>query len=310
MDVQLFILTASGQCIQVFEHKNFEGKKLDVCINSDSKCYKLNDEWNKKISSINTHDRCVVLHENNNCSGRHIRLFPNDGANHRLEISRFDNITSSISLCRDSDSVDWYSIDGIDFDGLDSFYENSNEKECKEHCINDHKCEFIVVSSDGRECWSKYYGEYEVRKNKKRRVMSYKEREFIRERGESYRGNDIDTINNINKNQCEDICRIHPKCTAANFLPSKRKCFIKNMNSIEISYDPNMIGIREDLNCIPFDSSSISSNSTFDRRCFILDCNQNGLWIGDQNKCRNKGNHFNFSVSIFKFFSLNFRTNK
>jgi hypothetical protein len=263
IDVQLFIMTANGQCIEVFEHQNFRGNKFDVCIESDSKCYKLNNEWNNNISSINTHSRCVLLYENNDCTGSHTRVFSdeNGGVHNNLETSHFDDKASSMSLCGYLTQVGWYSLDGFDFWGSDGFYQESNETQCKERCLTDHQCKFILVSSDGTQCWGKYYGDLNVFKDHRRKVMSKNKREFIRQRGERYYGNDIAIIDNINENECKVICSIHPKCTVANFLQIGRKCFIKNMNPIRIGYDPNMIGIRKkDNDYIPL--NSINSNSS------------------------------------------------
>jgi hypothetical protein len=267
INVQLFIIIANSHCIEVFEHKDLKGKKLDVCIESNSKCYHLNSKWKNKVSSINTHNRCVVLYENNDCSGSHTKVAPGEigGDYNNLEESSFDDKTSSVSFCEYLTQVVWYSLDGIDFAHSDAFYQKSNEKDCKERCLTDHQCKFIVVSSDGTECWGKYIGDYIVGKNNKRRVISYNNREFIHERGESYFGNDIAIIDNINENECKTICSIHPKCTAANFHQSESKCFIKNMDPIRINDDPNKIGIR-DKDYIAFDSNSIILNSSVSKR--------------------------------------------
>jgi len=174
IDVQLLIMTANGQCIEVFEHQNFRGKKLDVCIESDSKCYKLNNEWNNNISSINTYSQCVLLYENNDCTGSHNLVFSDEsgGDHNNLVASSFDDNTSSVSFCEYLTQVVWYSLDGIDFAHSYAFYQKSNEKDCRERCLSDHQCKFIVVSSDGTECWGKYNGDYLVEKNNKRRVIT------------------------------------------------------------------------------------------------------------------------------------------
>jgi len=289
--VQLVITFENDPCIEVFKCKNFNGEKLNVCIESDSKCYNLNDKWNNKVSSINTHNQCVVLYEKHNCKGSYIETFADEEGYHQnLKAISFDNKVSSMSLCTYLNQVGWYSIDRFDFWGSDGFYlKVSNEEECKERCINDHKCKFILKSLNTEECWGKYYGDFSVCKNDKRRAISknlYK-REFIHKRGESYVGRHIIYVANITENECEAICGIHPKCTAANFLQSEGKCFIKNMNHIYIDYDPKMIGIREkDWNCLPFNSSSMISNSTVYKRC----SKQNDLWIRDKNKCQDISN--------------------
>jgi hypothetical protein len=137
-----------------------------------------------------------------------------------------------------------FSIDGIDFAGSDGFSLNLNETECKKRCETDEKCKFIIVSSDGTQCWGKYYGDYGVWKNSERKAISNNYREFIRERGESDYGRNIAVIDNVNENDCVIICGIHPKCIAADFSYNDRKCSIKDKIMNRINYDPHIIGIR------------------------------------------------------------------
>jgi hypothetical protein len=300
IDIQLVITSTNDICFKVYEDKDFAGDKLDVCFKSEFDCSNLNNEWDKSVSSINTNRQCVVLFEENDCKGTFVKIYPvaKDQHNHHdLETYNFDNKASSISLCGylNQKLVVWYSINRIDFVGSSGFHETSDEIQCKERCLNDRKCKFIVVSSDGKDCWGKYDGDYVVGNNHERSVISYNDRKFIRTPGESYYGNNIGMIDNINENQCEVICRIHPKCTAANFLQNEKKCFIKNMDQIFIHNDPNIIGIREeDWNCIRLDWCLINSN--LDKLCFIQACIQNSSWINWQIKSNDC--HFSNSFSF------------
>ncbi|CAH0390487.1 unnamed protein product [Bemisia tabaci] len=77
----------------------FEFKGQNHSITSSS-CVNLPPEFQKKVSSVNTHGRCVTLHDRKDCSGRSIVLYPGNPYHNKLSEWIFDNKAASFGPCR------------------------------------------------------------------------------------------------------------------------------------------------------------------------------------------------------------------
>lgn len=66
--------------IDMYEHASGGGESKRLYM-SDTGCYPLND-WNDRISSINTHGQCIMVWDLDNCTGDYIKMAPGVGCHH------------------------------------------------------------------------------------------------------------------------------------------------------------------------------------------------------------------------------------
>ncbi|CAF1031526.1 unnamed protein product [Rotaria sordida] len=93
-------LSSSGW-ITLYQHRNYGGVMLvsRPVSNNDYKCFNLLDWMKDRGSSINTHGRCFVLFEHENCQGRSMKVTPDVNCRLNFEDCNFNDITSSFKIC-------------------------------------------------------------------------------------------------------------------------------------------------------------------------------------------------------------------
>jgi len=91
----------TSEKITLYEHSNREGRWISYTV-TNTACNNLPDDWDNRVSSINTHHNCYVVWEYPRCQGRSERIAPGTPHHNYLEGLGFDNQISSFQLCSGS----------------------------------------------------------------------------------------------------------------------------------------------------------------------------------------------------------------
>ncbi|ODM90008.1 Golgi-associated plant pathogenesis-related protein 1 [Orchesella cincta] len=86
-----------------FSDPFYEGDRLFITLAQG--CYTIDDDWINRISSVDTQGACIMAYEQGDCKGPSVKLAPGQrGLGHLGRLS-FDNVLSSISICKDAVSL-------------------------------------------------------------------------------------------------------------------------------------------------------------------------------------------------------------
>ncbi|CAF1079948.1 unnamed protein product [Adineta steineri] len=95
-----FIDVSLSARIELFEHNNHRGRKVDHSYGDDDhSCHNLPGWANDKTTSVNTHGRCFILFVDANCQGRSSAFAPGQGDHANIGHDGFNDVTSSYKIC-------------------------------------------------------------------------------------------------------------------------------------------------------------------------------------------------------------------
>ncbi|CAL8116341.1 unnamed protein product [Orchesella dallaii] len=87
----------NAEKITFYDHSNGGGDSIIYTVYGTG-CNNLSSEWNNRISSVNTHDNCILAWEHADCTGRSERIAPGTLHNGHLAGFGFNNAISSFQL--------------------------------------------------------------------------------------------------------------------------------------------------------------------------------------------------------------------
>lgn len=84
--------------VRLYTKPHFQGRSSVISMSPT--CYNFPDDLNDEIESVNSGGNCLLIHEDYNCLGRTLQLFPGSRADHGdLAASGFGRTVSSMSVC-------------------------------------------------------------------------------------------------------------------------------------------------------------------------------------------------------------------
>lgn len=93
----LDVTVVSGAIVTWYDNANHRGDNRRFEINAHT-CYNFG-LWNDRISSIDTHNYCVIIWSNHGCQGHRMEVAPGRGCHSNFRDCEFNDIASSIELC-------------------------------------------------------------------------------------------------------------------------------------------------------------------------------------------------------------------